>query len=68
MHVVEREIRRRFEVTDATPYRERAFSCLHLIADEEFLSGLRCLEADLGAGSVQGVSGYVCLWGRRPEG
>ncbi|MEK0325694.1 MAG: hypothetical protein QQN63_08315, partial [Nitrosopumilus sp.] len=42
--IEEQEIRSSFEVTDVTPYREKAFSCLHLISEEEFLGGLRCLE------------------------
>lgn len=65
--IEEHEIRRAFKVTDVAPYREKAFSCLHLISEEEFLSGLRRLEPDLKAGPVQGVSEYVCLWGRCPE-
>lgn len=65
--IEEREIGEAFEVTNVTPYREKAFSCLHLISEEEFLSGLRRLETDLKSGSVQGLSEYICLWGRCPE-
>ncbi len=54
-----------FEVSDTKPYREKAFSCLHLISDEEFMEGLRHLETDLKAGPVIGLSEHICLWGRR---
>ena len=64
--IEEHEIQRTFEVTDVTPYRERAYSCLHLISEEEFLIGLRHLETDLKASLVQGISEYICLWGQHP--
>lgn len=65
MNIVERESREAFEVADATSYKERAFSCLHLISEEEFLDGLQRLEADLKKGLVRGVSEFVFLWGHR---
>jgi len=63
--IEEREIQETFEVTDATPYREKAFSCLHLIKETEFQTGLRHIEDDLKAGPIEGVAEFVCLWGRR---
>lgn len=51
-------------ITDAAPYREKAFSCLHLISEEAFLRGLERLENALQAGAVQGRAAYTCLWGR----
>lgn len=62
-----REIHVPFMVTDATPYRERAFSCLHMIPDEQWLAGVRHLESDLEKGPVEGIIEYVCLWGRAPD-
>ena len=53
-----------FEVSDATPYREKVFSCLHLISEEEFVEGLQHLEKALKAGPVIGLSEHICLWGR----
>jgi len=61
------EVQEPFEVTDVEPYREKAFSCLHLISEEEYLSGLRRLEADLKAGPVQGITEFVLLWGQHPN-
>jgi len=60
------EIQEPFEVTDIAPYREKAFSCLHLISEEEYLSGLLHLEADLKVGPVQGVTEFILLWGQHP--
>jgi SAM-dependent methyltransferase len=64
--IEEHEAYRTFEVADAAPYREKAFSCLHLIAEEEFLAGLQRLETDLKTGPVHGMSGFVFLWGYHP--
>lgn len=61
---VTREIRTPFAVTDSTPYRDRAFSCIHMISDGEFEDGLARLEADLQEGPVEGLEEYVCIWGR----
>ena len=61
------EIQEPFEVTDVEPYREKAFSCLHFISEEEYLSGLLRLEADLKAGSVQGMTEFALLWGHCPQ-
>jgi len=63
--IEEHETYRTFEVADAAPYREKAFSCLHLISEEEFLSGLHRLEKDLKTGPVHGIGEFVFLWGHR---
>jgi len=62
----ERYIQSTFEIRDITPYREKAFSCLHLIPEGEYLRGMQSLQEDLKAGPVQRVSMYTCLWGRSP--
>lgn len=64
--VTETNIQSTSEIEDITPYKEKAFSCLHLISQDEFLIGLARLQEDLKAGPVQRVSAYVCLWGRSP--
>ncbi len=56
-----------YTVCDSQPYRERAFSSLHLIGPDAFQRGLRHLEEDLCHGPVAGVSRYVLLWGMKPE-
>jgi ubiquinone/menaquinone biosynthesis C-methylase UbiE len=54
-----------FEVTDATPYREKTFSSLLHLDEEAFRRGLARLETDLTYGPIQAVSRYVLLWGTR---
>jgi SAM-dependent methyltransferase len=48
-------------VTDATAYRQKAYSSLLLISDTKFGEGLQRLEADLQDGPVNGNSEYVCI-------
>lgn len=54
-----------YSVADARPYRDKAFSSLHLIPDEAFERGLRRMEDDLRAGPIAGVARYALVWGRR---
>jgi SAM-dependent methyltransferase len=56
-----------FEITDAQPYRDKAFSSLHLISEEAWRAGLERLEQALARGPIRGASRYACLWGRREE-
>jgi ubiquinone/menaquinone biosynthesis C-methylase UbiE len=55
----------RGETSDAAPYRDRAYSCLHWIGDEAFARGLRRMEDDLRGGPIAWISRYVMLWGTR---
>jgi hypothetical protein len=62
-----------YEFTGIAPYRDKAFSCLHLIPEEAFQKGIRRMERDLQTGPIRCVSRYVLLWGtkqpqRRHEG
>lgn len=57
----------RYEITSAQPFRDRAYSSLHLIPETAWRTGLLRLERDLASGPINGVSRYVCLWGRRPR-
>jgi ubiquinone/menaquinone biosynthesis C-methylase UbiE len=59
----EYEIIAPIEIDDPSPYKEKAYSCLHLISEDEFMEGLHRLEDDLKAGPVRGVTEFVCLWG-----
>ena len=54
-----------FEVSDAQPYRDKAFSSLHLISEEAWRAGLERLEQALARGPIRGASRYACLWGRK---
>jgi SAM-dependent methyltransferase len=54
-----------YEISSAQPFRDKAFSSLHLIAEEAWRTGLERLERDLAQGPVRGMSRYACLWGRK---
>lgn len=56
-----------YPVTSAQPYRDKAFSSLHLITDEAFERGLRRMEADLRAGPISGVARYALVWGSKAD-
>ena len=54
-----------YDLQDAQPYHDRAFSSLHLIPDDAFRRGLARLEADLAHGPVPCRSLYTLLWASR---
>ena len=54
-----------YEVRDAQSYRDRAFSSLHLIGEEDWRRGLERMERDLQTGSISCISRYVLLRGTR---
>ncbi|MER7706582.1 class I SAM-dependent methyltransferase [Kitasatospora sp. NPDC097605] len=55
-----------YELTDATKYREKAFSSLHLIPDEEFESGVAALTAELARGPIRANNRTCAVLARRP--
>jgi SAM-dependent methyltransferase len=55
-----------YELASIGPFRDRAYSSLHLIAEEAWRAGLEHLEHDMARGPVRGVSRYACVWGHRP--
>ncbi|HSR29125.1 MAG TPA: class I SAM-dependent methyltransferase [Anaerolineae bacterium] len=55
-----------YEITNAQPFRDKAYSSLHLIPEPAWLGGLERLERDLARGPVRGTSRYACVWGRKP--
>jgi len=61
--LAEDTVETRYDLVDAQPYRDRAFSCLHLISDEAFHRGMQRMERDLRTGPVQCVPRYLLLWG-----
>jgi len=65
-NLTRREIRNVSHITDSTPYREKAFSCLRLVDDSHFKDGLLKLEADLRNGPVLRTSEFVSIWGAVP--
>jgi SAM-dependent methyltransferase len=57
-----------FLVESVAAYRDKAYSCLHLIPPEAHRRGVERMERDLGEGPVRGNSRYVLLWARKPDG
>lgn len=52
-------------LTDARPYRDKAYSALHLISESAFQEGIRRMERDLLDGPIPVISRYTMLWGRK---
>ena len=57
-----------YEIANAQPFRDKAYSSLHLIGAQAWQAGLDRLEADLARGPVKGVARYACVWGQKPQG
>jgi ubiquinone/menaquinone biosynthesis C-methylase UbiE len=55
-----------YELTSIGPFRDRAYSSLHLIPEEAWRAGLERLEREMARGPIRGVSRYACVWGHRP--
>jgi SAM-dependent methyltransferase len=54
-----------YKLTDTEAYRDKAFSSLHLIADQAFQAGIERLTRDLESGPIPCVSRYVLMWGTK---
>jgi ubiquinone/menaquinone biosynthesis C-methylase UbiE len=54
-----------YQITSIQPFRDRAYSSLHLIAEEAWQAGMKRLEQDLARGPIRGVARYACVWGRK---
>lgn len=61
--IVEEAVQRRSLITDIGGYRQKAFSCLQLIAPAAFDRGMRRVEEALRAGPIEAVSRNLLLWG-----
>jgi len=55
-----------YELASAQPYRDKAYSALHLISEKAWRAGLKRLEDTLSSVPVQGLSRYTCVWGCKP--
>jgi ubiquinone/menaquinone biosynthesis C-methylase UbiE len=64
--VVEEIVENQFYTNDIQAYRDKSFSSLHLISQDEFERGIQRMEADLLGGPIQVISRYLMLWGARP--
>jgi ubiquinone/menaquinone biosynthesis C-methylase UbiE len=51
---------------DIQIYRDKGFSCLHIIPQAAFERGLQKLEADLRSGPIETFSSYLLIWGIKP--
>lgn len=56
-----------YEKKDIKDYKNKAYSCLHLISEEAYLAGMQRLEDDLKNGPIACLSQYLFLWGDKPE-
>lgn len=56
----------RYDLTDLQPFRDKAFSSLYLISDEEYQAGLARMARDLAHGPIASVWRNLILWGRKP--
>lgn len=54
-----------YHVTSSKPYRDKAFSELHLISQEAHERGLTRLERDLQRGPIPAVDRRVLVWGNK---
>jgi hypothetical protein len=54
-----------YEVFSSGPYRDKAFSSLHLISDDAHRRGVARLERDLEAGPISWTARHLLLWGTR---
>ena len=50
----------------AQPFRDKAYSSLHLIPESAWPAGLERLERDLARRPIRGMSRYACVSGRKP--
>jgi SAM-dependent methyltransferase len=57
------QTRHEYDLLDAAPWRDKAFSSLHLITPEQHASGVARMQADLANGPIHAVSLYTLLWG-----
>jgi ubiquinone/menaquinone biosynthesis C-methylase UbiE len=55
-----------YELTDAEKFRRKAYSCLRLISDEAFASGIARMTRDLQNGPIPYASRNFVLWNKNP--
>lgn len=52
-------------LSDLTPYRAKAFSCLHRLTEDIYQRGLERLETDFTKGPIPSISRYLLLWAKK---
>ncbi len=63
LHLQKTQAEFTYSLTDMQRYRDKAFSCLHLIATEAFERGLQRMAHDLRRGVILATPRYVLIWG-----
>lgn len=53
-------------VTGSQPFRDRAYSSLHLVSEQALHAGLERLEKDPAAGPIPSASRHACIGNRKP--
>ena len=61
--IVASQTRYDYDLLDVAPWRDKAFSSLHLITPVQHASGVARMQADLAIGPIHAVSLYTLLWG-----
>jgi ubiquinone/menaquinone biosynthesis C-methylase UbiE len=56
-----------YDLTDIQLYRDKAYSCLHLISPEAYQAGLTRMANDLSQGAIPANSRYLLLFGQSPK-
>jgi ubiquinone/menaquinone biosynthesis C-methylase UbiE len=56
-----------YPLTDITAYRDKAFSCLHLISAEHFRRGIERMDEELQLGPIIAFSRYLMLWATKVD-
>lgn len=65
IEIIENMVEFPFQLTRIQPYRDKAFSSLHLIPEDAFQRGIERLERDLRTGAIPCVSRYSLIWGMK---
>lgn len=63
--IEEQTIEQSSELSDIRPYKNKAFSCLHLMPEKSYQEGLEKMERDLKKGPIERMYRYLLLWGRK---
>jgi ubiquinone/menaquinone biosynthesis C-methylase UbiE len=68
VEIEETSVESSYALDDIQIYRDKAFSALHLISDEDWARGIARMEADLEKGPLPCVARYTLLWGTKGIG
>lgn len=63
--ISEETIQQQYDRTDIQDFRDKAYSCLHLISEEAFKTGIHHMEQDLQKGPIPFISSYLLMWGSK---